>query len=128
VGTGLMVGAGRFELPTPSPPDWCANQAALRSDGAPVLHGSWRLVNGTAAADRGRSYRIELVWLSAEGECAAGRLIAMLSGATIAGLGLLDGWGAEQGAAASLKLGDGPAQGIDNIGVESEFGLVGLGD
>src|SRR5262245_54900659 len=28
----LLVGAGRFELPTPSPPDWCANQAALRSD------------------------------------------------------------------------------------------------
>ena len=27
----IMVGAGRFELPTPSPPDWCANQAALRS-------------------------------------------------------------------------------------------------
>ena len=27
----LLVGAGRFELPTPSPPDWCANQAALRS-------------------------------------------------------------------------------------------------
>ena len=26
-----LVGAGRFELPTPSPPDWCANQAALRS-------------------------------------------------------------------------------------------------
>ena len=25
-----LVGAGRFELPTPSPPDWCANQAALR--------------------------------------------------------------------------------------------------
>ena len=32
----LLVGAGRFELPTPSPPDWCANQAALRS-GAPLL-------------------------------------------------------------------------------------------
>ena len=28
----LLVGAGRFELPTPSPPDWCANQAALRSE------------------------------------------------------------------------------------------------
>src|SRR5215470_20165961 len=27
-----LVGAGRFELPTPSPPDWCANQAALRSE------------------------------------------------------------------------------------------------
>ncbi len=28
-----MVGAPRFELGTPSPPDWCANRAALRSDG-----------------------------------------------------------------------------------------------
>jgi hypothetical protein len=28
----LMVGAARFELATPSPPDWCANQAALRSE------------------------------------------------------------------------------------------------
>ena len=27
-----MVGAARFELATPSPPDWCANRAALRSD------------------------------------------------------------------------------------------------
>src|SRR5580658_10502564 len=26
-----MVGAPRFELGTPSPPDWCANRAALRS-------------------------------------------------------------------------------------------------
>ena len=30
---GKMVGAGRFELPTPGPPDRCANRAALRSDG-----------------------------------------------------------------------------------------------
>src|SRR4051794_26986146 len=27
-----LVGAPRFELGTPSPPDWCANRAALRSD------------------------------------------------------------------------------------------------
>jgi hypothetical protein len=27
-----MVGAGRFELRTPGPPDRCANRAALRSD------------------------------------------------------------------------------------------------
>src|ERR1043165_700449 len=27
-----MVGAARFELATPSPPDWCANQAAPRSE------------------------------------------------------------------------------------------------
>src|SRR5271169_1992615 len=27
-----MVGAPRFELGTPSPPDWCANRAALRSE------------------------------------------------------------------------------------------------
>jgi hypothetical protein len=26
-----VVGAPRFELGTPSPPDWCANRAALRS-------------------------------------------------------------------------------------------------
>jgi len=28
----LMVGARGFEPPTPSPPDWCANRAALRPD------------------------------------------------------------------------------------------------
>ena len=27
-----LVGAPRFELGTPSPPDWCANRAALRSE------------------------------------------------------------------------------------------------
>src|SRR5215470_13705411 len=27
----MLVGAARFELATPSPPDWCANRAALRS-------------------------------------------------------------------------------------------------
>jgi hypothetical protein len=27
----FLVGAPRFELGTPSPPDWCANRAALRS-------------------------------------------------------------------------------------------------
>jgi hypothetical protein len=27
-----VVGAPRFELGTPSPPDWCANRAALRSE------------------------------------------------------------------------------------------------
>src|SRR6266436_7849116 len=27
-----LVGAPRFELGAPSPPDWCANRAALRSD------------------------------------------------------------------------------------------------
>ncbi len=27
-----LVGAARFELATPSPPDWCANRAAPRSD------------------------------------------------------------------------------------------------
>src|SRR5580704_16110074 len=27
-----LVGAARFELATPSPPDWCANRAALRSE------------------------------------------------------------------------------------------------
>jgi long-chain acyl-CoA synthetase len=28
----VLVGAPRFELGTPSPPDWCANRAALRSE------------------------------------------------------------------------------------------------
>src|SRR5580700_483294 len=32
----LLVGAPRFELGTPSPPDWCANRAALRSDGRAI--------------------------------------------------------------------------------------------
>jgi hypothetical protein len=45
-----LVGAGRFELPTPSPPDWCANQAALRSDGTLLLHRSCRLVNASCLA------------------------------------------------------------------------------
>src|SRR5260221_12437984 len=31
VGANLMVGAPGFEPGTPSPPDWCANRAALRS-------------------------------------------------------------------------------------------------
>src|SRR6266704_1116163 len=33
----LVVGAPRFELGTPSPPDWCANRAALRSAGTSGL-------------------------------------------------------------------------------------------
>jgi hypothetical protein len=33
----LLVGAPRFELGTPSPPDWCANRAALRSDEKKLL-------------------------------------------------------------------------------------------
>src|ERR1051325_2220327 len=47
-----LVGAERFELSTPSPPDWCANQAAPRSDRRAALQGrpargadySWRAV------------------------------------------------------------------------------------
>src|SRR4051812_12801704 len=31
LGAAVLVGAPRFELGTPSPPDWCANRAALRS-------------------------------------------------------------------------------------------------
>jgi hypothetical protein len=43
----LLVGAARFELATPSPPDWCANRAALRSEmrrtiGAPTGRGNAR--------------------------------------------------------------------------------------
>lgn len=55
----MMVGAGRFELPTPSPPDWCANRAALRSDEEnPLNIGPWcpyrfRPQN-SIAQDRGR--------------------------------------------------------------------------
>jgi hypothetical protein len=32
-----LVGAARFELATPSPPDWCANRAALRSEARNAL-------------------------------------------------------------------------------------------
>jgi hypothetical protein len=32
-----LVGAARFELATPSPPDWCANRAALRSETAATI-------------------------------------------------------------------------------------------
>src|SRR5262249_27661297 len=36
----LLVGAAGFEPTTPSPPDWCANRAALRSDdGATIVTG-----------------------------------------------------------------------------------------
>ncbi len=35
--TKKLVGAPRFELGTPSPPDWCANRAALRSENAAGL-------------------------------------------------------------------------------------------
>jgi hypothetical protein len=33
----FLVGAARFELATPSPPDWCANRAALRSDREKII-------------------------------------------------------------------------------------------
>ena len=46
-----MVGAGRFELPTPSPPDWCANQAALRSVPAPFCPGGGCGSTGAAAGE-----------------------------------------------------------------------------
>jgi hypothetical protein len=35
-----LVGAPRFELGTPSPPDWCANRAALRSEAKEMLGNS----------------------------------------------------------------------------------------
>ena len=38
----IMVGAERFELSTPSPPDWCANQAAPRSVLAVIPAGAAR--------------------------------------------------------------------------------------
>ena len=55
----LLVGAGRFELPTPSPPDWCANQAALRSVLAvmrlpPLMRLPMNIAGGKAAIAWGR--------------------------------------------------------------------------
>ena len=43
-----------FEPPTPSPPDWCANQAALRS-AAPLLPRAATRVNGKACRRLSRS-------------------------------------------------------------------------
>src|SRR5271166_1339995 len=42
-----LVGAPRFELGTPSPPDWCANRAALRSERR------WTIVIGGGRRNRG---------------------------------------------------------------------------
>ena len=53
-----MVGAGRFELPTPSPPDWCANQAALRSEPAPFCPGGGCGSTGAAAAASVAAYLV----------------------------------------------------------------------
>ena len=45
----LVVGAPRFELGTPSPPDWCATRAALRSAGTSGLRrATWVLRAGLA--------------------------------------------------------------------------------
>ena len=46
----LLVGAPRFELGTPSPPDWCANRAALRS----AARDSYAARCAGARADAGR--------------------------------------------------------------------------
>ena len=48
---GKLVGAGRFELPTPGPPDRCANRAALRSDvgNQAFRHGLGKHKSGIAA-------------------------------------------------------------------------------
>jgi hypothetical protein len=55
-----LVGAPRFELGTPSPPDWCANRAALRSDPPNII------VIGVARRNRRRrkhqSIGITLLW------------------------------------------------------------------
>src|SRR3954454_1813725 len=49
-----LVGAPRFELGTPSPPDWCANRAALRSAAAiATLPGAQAQGSGPAALERG---------------------------------------------------------------------------
>src|SRR5262249_46101054 len=51
-----MVGAGRFELPTPGPPDRCANRAALRSDGGnqALRRGTGKHKSKTAKKEGGR--------------------------------------------------------------------------
>ena len=48
----LLVGAPRFELGTPSPPDWCANRAALRSAEALGLGRHRPMRKGGAHASR----------------------------------------------------------------------------
>src|SRR5690606_7714036 len=56
-----LVGAGRFELPTPSPPDWCANQAALRSDRPSFCPAcAWRSTRMARSGSCGREYLHEL--------------------------------------------------------------------
>ena len=67
------------------------------------------------SSDRGRTVRTS-----------AGVSIPMLSGAATAGFRFLGRLGAKQSTAACLKFGDGPAEGIDNITIESEFQLIGL--
>src|SRR5215831_5529270 len=51
-----MVGAARFELATPSPPDWCANRAALRSEAKRALgsRGSCRFTQPVTASKGAR--------------------------------------------------------------------------
>src|SRR5262245_52466716 len=61
-----LVGAGRFELPTPSPPDWCANQAALRSGpGAvvprPLPAVNWRVCAGDLRKPGEQAFNLPLV-------------------------------------------------------------------
>src|SRR6266446_1437216 len=54
----LMVGAPGFEPGTPSPPDWCANRAALRSAeknhvyAAAVQHARARIARAPTASIR----------------------------------------------------------------------------
>src|SRR6201995_4044976 len=49
--TRRLVGARGFEPPTPSPPDWCANRAALRS-AAPTCTTSLPMVQGEGSEHR----------------------------------------------------------------------------
>jgi hypothetical protein len=70
-----LVGARGFEPPTPSPPDWCANQAALRSDFMrPMIH----------ASDGGSK---QSWWSSARSLIYAPSEAIMVSGAPFARLG-----------------------------------------
>ena len=53
-----LVGAARFELATPSPPDWCANRAALRSELRRTIVSGVRRGNRTMDSRATRAARV----------------------------------------------------------------------
>ena len=71
LGQGWLVGAGRFELPTPGPPDRCANRAALRSD---VWSGytPWRTETSRSAVGQDLGVSARKLPLDAGEDAAAG--------------------------------------------------------